>query len=254
MSKAGQSAGTCVVPCHRSPSPRRPHSVDPPLTLDFHEGIEGNERADELAKQATEEGSSPNRRLPVFIRRKGLPASISATRQVMKSDIKKRWKTEWEVSPRQVILSNVDCSMPSDDFMHIVSQLNRRQASVLIQLRTGHLPLNNVLFRIKRADTPACPHCNNGTRETMIHFLFFCPHYEIARDRLNNATRREKKPISFLLGKRKGIPHLLHYVHNTERLKSTFGNIRPPPDFVIHNKKSKDDRMQIQQPPPPDTT
>ena len=63
-----------------------------------HEGIDGNEKADEEAKQAVEQGSSPHRQLPAFLCRKGLPISVSATRQVLKSDIKKRWKAEWKVS------------------------------------------------------------------------------------------------------------------------------------------------------------
>ena len=75
--------------------------------------------------------------------------------------------------------------------------------------------MNNVLFWIRRADTPICPHCNNGTRETTLHFLLFCPHYNTARHSILAATQREKNPIVFLMGDRKGIPHLLRYVHDT---------------------------------------
>ena len=211
-----------------------------------HEGVEGNEAADKEAKLAAEMGSSPGKRLPVFIRRKELPISVSATRQTLRSDIKKRWKTEWKVSPRYTISSNVDYSLPSDNYMHIANQLNRRQASALIQMRTGHLPLNNVLFRMKRVDTPKCPHCDNGTRETIMHYLFFCPHYEDARHGIREATRLEKKPLAFLLGDRKGIPHLLRYIDETRRLRSIFGDIGPSSEFTIHDKEPKKPR-----PPPP---
>ena len=217
-----------------------------------HEGVEGNEAADAEAKLATEEGSSPRRKLPAFLRRKELPTSISAARQHLRNNIKKRWKNEWKVSPRHPLSSNIDCSLPSDNYMHITSQLSRRQASILIQIRTGHLPLNNVLHRIKRTDTPYCPHCNNRYRETTLHFLFFCPHYETARRDMDNATQRIKNPLAFLLGNRKGIPHLLKYISDTKRLQATFGDVSPPPDFVIREKKTKETSAVIGTPPPPE--
>ena len=209
-----------------------------------HEDIDGNEKADEEAKQAAEVGSSPRRKLPTLLRRKDLPISISATRQALKGNIKKQWKTEWKVSPRHALSSNVDYSLPSDNFMHIANQLRWNQASILIQLQTGHLPLNNVLYRIKRADTPNCPHCDNGTRETTLHLLFFCPHYETARHSILAATQQEKNPIAFLMGDRKGIPHLLRYIHDTRRLRSTFGNVYAQPDFTIKEKETPKPRTE----------
>ena len=88
-----------------------------------HEDIDGNEKADEEAKQAVELGSSPWWNLPAFLHRKELPISISATRQVLKSNIKKRWRTEWKVSLHYMISSNIDYSLPSDNYMHIANQL-----------------------------------------------------------------------------------------------------------------------------------
>lgn len=213
-----------------------------------HENIEGNEKADEEAKLAATTGSSPRRKLPTFIHHKDLPISISATRQDLKSDMKKRWKLEWKVSHRHPNSSNIDRTLPSDNFMHIIGQLRRPQASILIQLRTGHLPLNNVLHRIKKSDTPDCPHCEKGTRETPMHYLFFCPRYEPARRRIHAATQKEKNLFSFLLGNRTGIPLLLHYINETGRFRTTFGNVKPTPDFIIQEKKSKE-RSTNQQPP-----
>ena len=213
-----------------------------------HEEIEGNEKADEEAKIAATTGSSPRWNLPTFIRRKDLPISISATRQTLKSEMKKRWKSEWKVSHRHPNSSNIDRTLPSDNFMHIIGQLRRPQASILIQIRTGHLPLNTVLHRIKRSDTPDCPHCGKGTRETIMHFLFFCPRYNQARQRLDAATQKEKNVYSYLLGNRKGIPTLLHYINDSGRFQTTFGNVKPTPNFIIQEKKSKE-RQTNQQPP-----
>jgi hypothetical protein len=209
-----------------------------------HEGIEGNERADKAAKSAASGHSSEQKDLPVFLRRKPLPVSVSATKQVLKKKMKARWITEWKTSRRYADANKIDSSLPSDDFLHIIDQLRRSQASLLIQLRTGHIPLNVVLHRIKRSDTPNCPHCPDGVRETIHHFLLVCPHYVGARRLLQAKLRREASSIPFLLGTRKGIPHLLRYVSNTQRLKATFGEVRPDDDFVINEKDIKEKPRQ----------
>ena len=86
-----------------------------------HKDIEGNEKANEEAKQAVKQGSSPSRQLLAFVHRKNLPVSVSATKQALKSDIKKRWRKEWKVSPCHTNTSNIDYSMPSDNYLHIIN-------------------------------------------------------------------------------------------------------------------------------------
>jgi len=206
-----------------------------------HEGIDGNERADEEAKRAAKGEPSATKDLPSFLRRKPLPISISATRQLLKKEMKQQWQDEWKTSPRYTRMKQIDGSLPSDDFLHIIDQLRRNQASTLIQLRTGHIPLNTVLHRIKRSDTPDCPHCQHGIRETILHYLLECPHYAGARRLLQaRLTRRDSSSIPFLLDNRKGIPHLLRYVSDTNRLKATFGEVRPTDGFVIKYKEIKE--------------
>ena len=58
--------------------------------------------------------------------------------------------------------------------------------------------------------------------------------------------------MTFLLGNRKGIPHLLHYINDTNRLNSTFRDFGPPPDFVIKDKPSTELRATTENPPPPE--
>ena len=209
-----------------------------------HEDIDGNERADKAAKAAASGLSSEPKNLPTFLRRKPLPVSVSATRQVLKKRMKTQWQTEWKTSKRYIDANKINYSLPSDNFLHIIDQLRRNQASLLTQLRTGHVPLGTVLHRIKRADTPDCPHCKNGVRETIHHFLLVCLHYIGARRLLQAKLRRDASSIPFLLGTRKGIPHLLRYVSNSQRLTATFGDVRPDDDFVIKEKKTKDKRQQ----------
>ena len=204
-----------------------------------HENIEGNERADEVAKGAASGQTSSKKKLPAFLRRDKLPVSVSATRQMLKKEMKNKWHTELSASPRYKMAKKIDHSLPSDDFLHIANQLRRNQTSLLVQLRTGHVPLNAILHRIKRSDTSECPHCKNGIRETIPHYILSCPHYRGARHLLQAKLRRDASSIPFLLGTRTGIPHLLRYVSNTNWFKATFGEVRPDDDFVLEEKEKK---------------
>jgi len=59
----------------------------------------GNERADTLAKDASENGSSPKTKLPPFLQ-KQLPLSVSAIKQMIQEEIKINCKWWWIESPR----------------------------------------------------------------------------------------------------------------------------------------------------------
>ena len=201
-----------------------------------HEGIFGNETADAEAKKAAEGESSIPKSLPQFIRQKPLPISIAATRQTLKKHAKLRWKNEWFDSARYEKTNAIDSTLPSNDYLHIIDQLRRNQASILTQLRTGHIPLNAILHRIKKADSPDCTHCSPGYRENVFHYLLICPHYVNVRRRLQANLNCEASSIPFLLSSRTGIPHLLRYISDTKCFKTTFGKVRPDDDFKLCEK------------------
>ena len=171
---------------------------------------------------------------------------------MLKKEMKNKWIAELSSSPRYKTAKKIDCSLPSDDFLHIVNQLKRNQTSLLVQLRTGHIPLNAILHRIKRSDTSECPHCKCGIRETIAHYILSCPHYRGARRLLQAKLRRDASSIPFLLGTRTGIPHLLRYVSNTNRLKTTFGEVRPEDNFVLKEKEKKGTNEQRRNEDEPD--
>jgi hypothetical protein len=204
-----------------------------------HEEIEGNERADEEAQSVAKGESSTVNQLPPILRRKRLPISISATRQILKTKWKRQWNEEWAASPRHERAKKIDNSLLTDNYLHIISQLQRNQASILTQLRTGHVPLNQILHRIKRADSPECPHCRQGTIESLTHYLLFCPRYTRARALLQHRLPRNTLTPEYLLSDRKGIPHLLRFVSNTGRFRTAFGEVRPDDDFIIKEKEIK---------------
>jgi ribonuclease HI len=185
-----------------------------------HMGFGPNERADKEAKLAAQGDSSRPDLLPAFLRRKPLPSSISALRQENLASLRKRWKRRWKSSPRYSRLKEIDKDLPSKNFLRLVNDLDRRQSSIIAQLRTGHIPLNQHLFRIRRSEAPTCPHCQGLIVETVRHFLFECPHYQHERHTLRQKLKRKADSLSFLLTKPEAVKPLLNYIHSTKRFKT----------------------------------
>jgi len=188
--------------------------------------VEGNEVADREAKLVAkgEAYSSPAKRLPILLR-KPLPRSIPALKQAHNARLKKLWKEEWSKSPRFPHTSSIDPSLPSKSFMKLVGGLHKRQAGLYTQLRTGHAPLNNHLFRFKRSDTPNCLQCGNSTPETVHHLLFACPRYACERFILERDVGRKVYHVAYLLSNAAAKKHFLKFINETKRLKQTFGEV-----------------------------
>jgi len=191
-----------------------------------HSGVPGNEKADVEAKRAAEgpNNSSAHGLLPRYLRNGPLPHSVSALKQWHQAALLERWKEMWKESPRYAHAKTIDPSMPSGQFMKLVSHLPKSQTSLYIQLRTRHIPLNQHLFRIGKSDTPECPHCP-GQEETVHHFMFVCPQYACERHIFANVLRRKATSIGYILTEDEANRPLIRYVNSTGRLKPTYGEI-----------------------------
>lgn len=183
-----------------------------------------NERADELAKEAAKGATSDHILLPPFLRKK-LPLSVSAIRQAHTDHLRKRWARSWKTSPRFTLLKSIDNSPPSRKFLKITRTLTRRQASVLVQLRTGHSALNQHLFRIHCSESPCCSYCGNLVPETVKHFLLECPLFDHQRHYLARKLKRKATSLAYLLNDPKGIPPLLKFIHYIGRFKAMYGSL-----------------------------
>jgi hypothetical protein len=120
-------------------------------------------------------------------------------------------------------LRSIDNSAPSKKYIRLTKLLDRRQSSILFQLRTGHISLNHHLFRIHKSESPSCPHCHGITVETVKHFLLDCPHYRKERHLLQRKLHRNAASLSFLLNNPAAVIPLLKFVHSTGRFKTFFG-------------------------------
>ena len=143
--------------------------------------------------------------------------------------------TRWSESKRKAKFeANIDNSYPFDKFRQISSKLTRAKASILIQIRTGHVPLNAYLFRFKKHHTSRCNACYLTTRrhrdKTVKHFLFECPEYKWERADMDRTLGHNSRDLQILLSEEKNVKALLKYIGKTKRLKITQGEVPPQPN------------------------
>lgn len=165
--------------------------------------------------------------LPAYLR-KPLKHSLSAIRPRQYEEIKRKWVATWTDSPRYRCLQLQDTLTPySQKYLKYIANpdLSRVNASRIFQLRVGHVPLNQYLLRFKKVDNPCCPACSHP-KETVEHFLLYCPKY--AHERwpiLNQNQGSAPKPIKILTSDKLLLP-LANYLDATGRFHTTI-TIRP---------------------------
>ena len=111
-------------------------------------------------KKAEQGDSSDTKSLPKFLP-KCLSLSISVLHQDHISKLKKCWGKKWKNLPRTRLLNSIDNSALSKKYIRLITGLNHRQVSILFQLCTGHVGLNQDLFCIRKSKTPVCPNCQD---------------------------------------------------------------------------------------------
>lgn len=188
-----------------------------------HEGLIGNEKADEEAKKASS-GSESNRiRKPADLPRE-LPYSRSALKRAYQTKLVKESKAEWAKSRRYGRIERFGESLPSKRYLDGTLRLTRKQSSLLYQLRTGHVPLAKHLARINKADSPSCPGCGH-TQETVQHYLLQCPNYRQARQRMIRDGGIDATSLTSLLSDPSLYKHLFRFITSSGRLANVFGTV-----------------------------
>lgn len=155
-----------------------------------HQGIEGNEIADELARKGADEnfyGPEPS-----------LPIPGSVTKRIISLKIRQeantRWTSQQTCRQAKIFIKNYDNKRTKE-----LLSLNKKQIRIVIGMVTGHCELNRHLTIMKIKDDPSCPECDE--EETSYHFLAECPEYSLPRweilgnDRL---SEEDLKNVPFL--------------------------------------------------------
>jgi hypothetical protein len=129
------------------------------------------------------------------------------------------WQANWKDSPRYRKISRFDEALPMKTFAKCRDNLTRAQASILFQLRTGHIPLNKYLHRIKRSETDKCPSCTQESgqhrKETIQHLLFECPAYRAQRHQLETKLGRNARDLNSIFHNKEHTKALLQYISQT---------------------------------------
>ena len=124
-----------------------------------HVGVLGNEQADVEGKAAAEGHSSEERFIPIEC---GGIMPIRSAAEIQRHDsmLNKKHRAFCAKSPRASLALNIDPTFPSTVFMKLMCQVPRRCTSLLMQLRTGHVPLKKHLAKVGKASSPTCPVCS----------------------------------------------------------------------------------------------
>ncbi|KAJ3784018.1 hypothetical protein GGU10DRAFT_402979, partial [Lentinula aff. detonsa] len=99
----------------------------------------------------------------------------------------------------------------------------------LTQLRTGHIPLQGHLHKIKKTDSPTCPCCKQHPKTTF-HYLFQCRAHRRPREILRQKVGRKNWNVGALLTEKNTLRHLFAYVDDTKRFYHILGNLPTLPE------------------------
>ena len=134
-----------------------------------HQGIKGNEEADKLAKRGA---SQPQPEVPV---------TYDTVSKMVRANLKEEWMNDWSRnSTGRALYEYMNAPRPKDP----INTLKRKEQSLIFRLRTGHVPLNSHLNRIKKNHPAQCPLCGSPN-ETVAHHLLHCENLkDLRRDLL----------------------------------------------------------------------
>lgn len=169
-----------------------------------HQGIQGNEMADKLAKQGAEaQFTGPEPFLPV---------PYSAVVSEVWEWLYKRWKTSW--------VGRLDCKRTREHVgwapaLHRkkLMSMNRVQLRLILQVLTGHCNLQRHNYTTGQTRDPTCPKCG-VEEETPDHFVGRCKHYREVRISTLGEIQTSIKEIFA----KNNLKALVQYLQKTDRL------------------------------------
>lgn len=171
--------------------------LDTSITIHWipaHVGVPGNEAADVRAKEAARIGTTRAR-----WNRPHFPQLLSSLKSKARKEAINEWTTLWRNHPHGRTLYRIHQDInPSLNPLAKYQGLTREQSTILFQLRTGKIALNDFLYQIDRADSPRCQ-CGEP-RQTASHILFVCPNFNDLRRTVLWQGERETRDTATLLG------------------------------------------------------
>ena len=139
--------------------------------------------------------------------RKTLPRSKATACQEYGRKLNVAAQNIWKSSPRYANMERLNPKFKCNTFAKITHKLQCEWASLLFQLRVGHVPLNAHLYRLQKIDSPICS-SHQQHSETVAHYILHCTAYREVRRTLINKAGRDARNIRKLLSMAGLLPHL----------------------------------------------
>jgi hypothetical protein len=191
--------------------------------ISSHSKVGRNEEADRLAKDAADGRSSTRNDLP-HILRSLLPTSASATKQAFDGKLKTKWVQIWNTSPRRARLAQYRNFFPFTTFTRRLHMLTRKQASIILQIRCGHFPLNVYLHKINKVQSNRCQACDrdhdgHSPPETINHYILDCEAYTEARNELKEEIGIDQFHFPNIMSNVDRMKKLITFINRTGRFR-----------------------------------
>ena len=149
-------------------------AVSQPVCLTWvpgHTGIQGNERADQLARQAsTQDFVGPEPALPI-----SHTVVKTAIRRWVEKDIDTRWQALHTCRQTKEMITGRSHRRERD-----LLRLPRQILRLVVGLLTGHAQLNRHLSIMGSTSNPFCSYCDEAI-ESASHFLCYCNYFGLLR-------------------------------------------------------------------------
>lgn len=179
-----------------------------------HEGIPGNERADELAGKGAEtefRGTEPFFGISKETRKE-------ITKQWLISQHSKKWRECPEAQHTKLF-----CKSPSAKFSRELINLSRPKIKTVVEAITGHCNLNKYLHKIGYKDSPKC--LCGFKEETGVHIIKECPRFRYLRKMKLGKPELDEADMDV---KKMGVIELATFLEKTKRFTCTSDNFVIP--------------------------
>lgn len=152
------------------------------LWIKAHNGIAGNERADQLAKNA----ALRSKRRPIYDR-----CPVSYAKRLIRQNSLQEWNKRY-----QTCTTGTVTKLFLPDAIEAYKTVRKLKVSpTRTQILTGHGGCAAYLSRFKCRDSPSCA-CDPAVEETVFHLLFDCPIHSKRRWNTENILGAKISPLT----------------------------------------------------------
>lgn len=180
------------------------------VTLEWvpgHEGVEGNEAADDLAKRGSLD--------PTPLGARKVSAAFAGNQKGR--DLREKWTRLWSqeaAKKTRADFGRANQIEPSTRPAKIMQEVNRKTFSRMVQCVTGHAHIGSYYRRFIPTEEPSCPCDENAyTLQTRDHILLSCPRYRRHRHLLRDEDYNLN--VDAILGTPSGRTRLARFIEKS---------------------------------------